>query len=511
MHKKRSVGLIISYANIIVNMVSGLVLSAFLLRVLGDVEFGLYQSVSSFISYLVLLEFGTGTVMTRNISVCLNTEHGARREELLNRHYSTIWTISLILSCAILLAGLIFYWSLGRIYVNTMTPEQVLYAKRILLLLLGHLVMKYLTQNINGYLLAQQEYVFSKLVSLIHVAIRTVFLIVVISASQYAILIAILDLVLSSVVFIISLMYCKRGYSPVFSLRFFDRTIFKSSVPMCVALLLQALTNQANNNVDKFIISVTMSMESVALYSIVQYVFTMFSSVATVPIGMYLPEISKTIAERSDTVNLTESLIRPCRLTVMICGSLLFGFIAVGRQFISTFYGAAKVEAWNYTLIILVPVFINMTDAVVISVLDVANKRLARSLVLLGATVANIILTILLMRIWGIYGAVIATAFSLVLEIIIMNLYYQRVLKIQVLYLFREAYRGLLPFQFIAGTAVFFLAKLITSPLLSLLIGGVLYLVLSLGMIGLFGLNEQETNRIKGMIGKFTSRKKNSV
>ena len=92
-----------------------------------------------------------------------------------------------------------------------------------------------------------------------------------------------------------------------------------------------------------------------------------------------------------------------------------------------------------------------------------------------------------------------------------MNLYYQRVLKIQVLYLFREAYRGLLPFQFIAGTAVFFLAKLITSPLLSLLIGGVLYLVLSLGMIGLFGLNEQETNRIKGMIGKFTSRKKNSV
>lgn len=45
MHKKRSVGLIISYANIIVNMVNGLVLSAFLLRVLGDVEFGLYQSV----------------------------------------------------------------------------------------------------------------------------------------------------------------------------------------------------------------------------------------------------------------------------------------------------------------------------------------------------------------------------------------------------------------------------------------------------------------------------------
>lgn len=35
----------ISYANIIESVVSGLALSASLLRVLGDVEFGLYQSV----------------------------------------------------------------------------------------------------------------------------------------------------------------------------------------------------------------------------------------------------------------------------------------------------------------------------------------------------------------------------------------------------------------------------------------------------------------------------------
>ena len=100
-----------------------------------------------------------------------------------------------------------------------------------------------------------------------------------------------------------------------------------------------------------------------------------------------------------------------------------------------------------------------MTDAVIISVLDVVNKRLTRSLVLLGTTVTNIILTIHLMRIWGIYGAVIATAFPLVLEIIIMNTYYKRVLKIQVLRLFRSAYRGLLPFQVIAGIAVFFFCR----------------------------------------------------
>ena len=116
MHKNRSAGILISYAGIIVNMVSGLVLSAFLLRTLGDVEYGIYQSVFAFAGYLILLEFGTGTVMARNISVCLNAENEADRKEMLDRNYSTIWVISLILSCAMILVGGVFYWTLDKIY-----------------------------------------------------------------------------------------------------------------------------------------------------------------------------------------------------------------------------------------------------------------------------------------------------------------------------------------------------------------------------------------------------------
>lgn len=498
MQKNRSVGIMISYASIIVNMISGLVLSAFLLRALGDVEYGLYQSVSAFAGYLILLEFGTGTVMARNISVCLNAENEADREELLNRNYSTIWVISLILSCAMILVGGVFYLTLDKIYAVTMTPAQIAYAREIILLLIGFILAGYLTQNISGFLLAQQEYVFSKLLALIRVVIRTVLLIVVISISRYAIHIASIDLLLNLAVLLISLCYCRREYRVKFSLRCFDHTIFRASIPMCVALLLQALTNQANSNVDKFLISIMMSMENVALYSIVQYIFTMFSSVATVPVSMFLPEITRTMAGHPNGQELTRSLVHPCRLTVIFCGSLLFGFIAVGRQFISVFYGADKVDAWIYTLIILVPAFVNLTDSVVISVMDVANKRLARSLVLLGSTAVNIILTIILMRYWDIYGAVIATAFAMVVgEIIILNLYYQKVLHIKVLLLFREAYRGILPYQILTCAVVFFLAGQIEKPLASMLVGGVVYLVVSFGLIWFFGLNESEAARVR--------------
>ncbi len=488
----------ISYMSTFANMVCGLFLSSFLLRALGDTDYGLYQTVSSFATYLVLLEFGTGTVMTRNISVCLNQGDDKTLQERLHKNYSTIWGISLLLSCVILLVGMVFYFSLGAIYSQTMTAEQVVYAKKILLILFANIIVSYLTQNISGFLLAREEYVFSKLIALIRVILRAAVLVLVITLFRHSILIAIVDLVLGVSVFLITFIYNKRKYKVKISLRHFDKTVFKTSIPMCIALLLQVFTNQANSNVDKFVIGVMMSMESVALYSIVQYIFTAFSSLATVPVSMFLPEVSKNMAKNLPPREFTQTLVRPCRLTVIICGSILCGFFAFGRPFISVVYGASKTDAWLYTLIILVPTFVDMTDAVLIDVLDIANKRLVRSLALLGTTLMNILMTVIFLNLWGIIGAVIATAIALMIgNILIMGVYYQKKFKVNILYLYKEAYAGLLPFQMIAGAVTFAVVYFIKSPLFALLAGAVLYVVLSFGMIWLFGLKPDDKAWLK--------------
>lgn len=502
--KSRKLGITISYANTIVNMVTGLVLSSFLLRSLGDTEYGLYQTVASFSTYLVLLEFGTGTVMTRNISVCLNQTEPDKREEAVNRNYSTVWIISLALSALILLVAFIFFINLGNIYSNTMTPEQVAYGQKILLFLFGYLIFSYLSQNVRGMLLANEEYVFFNSLSLIKLILRFVFLILFISIFQRSIIIAMVDMFLSLCLFLSAFVYGKRKYHVRISPRYFDKAVFISSIPMCVALLLQTLTNQANSNVDKFVIGVMMSVESVALYSVTQYIFTMFGTIGTIPLSMFMPEISKNMAKKLPPGEFTDTLISPCRLTAIICGSILFGFFAVGSQFIALLYGADKKSAWIYALIILVPMFLNMTNAVIINVLDIANKRLVRSLALLGTTIANIILTVWFISMWGIVGAVIATAITMIIgNVVVMNIYYKKKFGIRVLYLFKEAYKGILPFQIIAGIAAFFVAKLVPNVLLSMLTGGVVFLAISAALIILFGLNESEKSKLKKLTRRF--------
>ena len=78
--KKRGIGIALSYTNTFLNMITGLFLSSFLIAQLGDESYGVYQSVSSFVNYLVLLEFGTGTIMSRNLAAC--KARGEGQEEI---------------------------------------------------------------------------------------------------------------------------------------------------------------------------------------------------------------------------------------------------------------------------------------------------------------------------------------------------------------------------------------------------------------------------------------------
>lgn len=82
---------------------------------------------------------------------------------------------------------------------------------------------------------------------------------------------------------------------------------------------------------------------------------------------------------------------------------------------------------------------INMSNGILINVLDALNKRMVRSYVLVFTTIANIILTVVWIDILGIIGACIATAVcTLVGQVTMMNVYYSKKLNIKVMYLYKK-------------------------------------------------------------------------
>lgn len=112
-------------------------------------------------------------------------------------------------------------------------------------------------------------------------------------------------------------------------------------------------------------------------------------------------------------------------------------------------------------------------------------------------------MTIWFISIWGIIGAVIATAIATVLgQIIIMNIYYTRVLHIDIKYLYIQSMVNIVPFQLIAAIFGFFIGLCIKNKYLSFLVSGLLYVVISSILLYFFGVNNQEKEMLKKLIRK---------
>lgn len=499
MFESKKMGIMLSYINTILSMVFGIILSSYLIKALGDTEYGLYQTVTAFANYLLILELGTGTITQRNVVICYQKND----RESIDKTISTMWLITIILAVVIFAISILFYCSIGYLYQHTMTPDQIKYAKKIFFFFMGNLLLTFLTQTLNGYTLGVKKFSFAQIAKLVKAVMRTVTIIGITVFYKHSIVIAAVDFCLSLVIFLLTFYFCRKKCSMHIRIGMFDKSIIVESLPLCLALLLQSVIQQANNSVDKVIIGARLSVASVAVYSVAQYIYSIFVSVMIAPVTMYLPQVAKDLNRNLDRHRFTDTLIQPTRLITLISGIILFGFIAVGKQFIIVFYGIEKVQAWIYALILIIPLFLSMTNGVVINILDITKKRLVRSLVLFGVTLVNILFTWIWVNRFGVIGAVMATAVTMFVgQVIILNIYYNFALNIEMFRLYWTAYSRTIPILAASAAIAYLISSFFSSALLGMLVGGCMYVSIVAFLLYKFSLNSTEKRVVSQCMSK---------
>ncbi len=500
MLKSRNIGLILSYIHTFLNMVCGLFMSSFLLRQLGDTDYGIYQTMAAFANYLVLLEFGTGTVLSRNLIASKVRGEGRLQAE---KNISTVWTIMTVLSAVILTVAVVFYFSIPIVYAKTLDAEQIALSKNIFVYIIVFLISSFASQTLNGIALANEHYTFSSAMSITKLVLRTVLIVALVLGVKQVIVISMVDAAIGVGLATFSYIYCSRTFKVKINYRHFDKAILKASMPLCMAIFLQAIVNQSNSVVGKFVLGVMAGPEEVALYSVSLFVFGTFSALATIPISLYVPQVTKSVLSGLEGLDLTKTLVQPCRLIVLVSGSVVFGFMACGREFVDIVYGTEYGMAWVLAMVLLIPAFINQSNAVILNVLDAKNKRINASYILMVTTCLNVLMTIFGIKHFGIIAAAGATGIATLLQVIIMNTYYRKAIGIKVLYLFRQAYKGIVLYQIMGAAGGLLVGRCIGNMYVAFVAAGVTYVVLAFGGYLLFGKTEEEAAMLSKVIQRF--------
>ena len=497
MANSRKLGVLLSYGGNLLLVAVNIFLTPFLVSKLGDAEYGVYQMMASFAGYLVLMNFGTGTVMTRYVSVYL----GKKDKEGERNFIAMGLIISGVLMVLIAAVSSVMYIFLEDIYSTSLNAQQIEKAKLLFAVVSVNVMVTLITQAFRGIVVAYEKFSVTNGYNILKILLKAGLIVLLFSIRVDSLVIVCVDLFLEILHFIVCFIYSQFVLRATPKLIRFDKAVFVSAALFAFAMMLQTVVNLVNTRVDITILGIMIGPRSVTVYSVAVQLFTVFSSVSTAAISVFLPKFSKLVAEgMADGDSLTREMIAPSRLQTLLSGTILFGVLACGRDFIKVWVGDGYSDAWIIALIIMVPTFLVYSNSVVESVLDALQKRLVRSVVLFCVALANIVLSIVLVHFFGELGAPIGTAVAtMVGSLIIMNIYYSKAIGIRVMFLFKESFKGIIPALILAYLITLPVSVLVPVSFWGLLIKGTMFVLILVIMLILFGLNKSEKKMIKSL------------
>lgn len=498
--KSKKFAIIISYLMIAANTLSNLLLTPMYLRYLGIEMYGLYQMVYSVAHYILILDFGISTTMVRYIAT-FHAKNDYDSEKNFSAHCLGIVCVVIIVIAAV---GKIVNSQLLNIY-PSISLEEAGIAHSIFTVMVITITITILEHFFQGIIMAYEHFTVVKFFSLLKIIIKVSLTVTMLIFGLDVISIVIADLIVSIISVLLLAGYSLGVIKFRVRLSHFDKALVFSVLSFMIAIFLQSVVSYVNNVVDKTILGVMTTKKDVAIYSVGLTFITLFNSLPSAISGVFLPQATKLVTHDADRETLTGFVSRPGRYQFILCGAIIAGFVLFGKEFISLWAGTDSIKAWDIALIIMIPNMIPLIENTVISILDAKKKRIFRSIVLLGISLINVLISIVLVKKYGMMGAPIGTAIAFIVGYgLILNVYYHRVIGINVIVMFKTIFSGIWLCVIVASFISFPLNILFKNYSIKTLFVKIMFFCVVYAIaLWLFGLNRTEKNDLLVLFRKF--------
>ncbi len=501
---KKLVGIFLSYSLIVIDIVIGILLVPFLLKTLGDYEYGVYKLLISTASYLSVLDFGIGGTITRYV-VKYNTENKQREKENFVAMGLVIYGV---LSVAVLCIAAVVCLFIPNMYQASINPGDMRYAQTIFMVLCSTTAVQLFNHAFHGLFAAYEKFIYSKTLSIVKVCLRILLIFIGLYFIKSAFIVAIVDFVLAVCVLICHILFSKSALKFRIKLHKWEWSVAKEAGIFTLAILMQAIINQFNSNVDNVVLGMFTTAATIAVYSMALQLFTMYSNLSTAVSTIFLPSISRNVFAGASNDEITESIVRPSRMQLMVLLFALSGFILFGKDFINIWVGKGYETVYVLACILLSAATIELSQNTITSVLKAKNKLHGKTMILMLSTICNAIITVLSVPKFGVYGALAGTVFSLIFGYgLALNIYYHKKIGINMYTYYKKTYKGILPAVLISTVPGILIGKLINANSWIMFgVEAIIYCAIYAVIIYFIGASREE----KRYILKIIKRKSNS-
>lgn len=470
-----------------------------MLRLLGQSEYGLYQLVYSVVSYLSLLSLGFGSSYLRFYSryKAQNDEDGVAK---LNGMFILIFcSISVI--C--ILCGTVMVGNIRTIFGTGLTESEYATAKVLMELLIINLALTFPNSVFNCSITAHEKFLFQKLLILLQNLFSPFLTLPLLIMGYGSIGMVSVTTLLTFVLLISNMFYCFKKLHVRFAFHGLKISLFKEMWVFTFFIFLNQIIDQINWSVDKFLLGRFAGTTAVAVYGVGGQINTLYLQFSSSVSNVFVPKVNRIVAETNDNTELTTLFTKVGRIQFIVLGLILTGFVFFGMPFVNLWAGEGYGASYAVALLLIIPVTVPLIQNLGIEIQRAKNMHKARAVVYLAIAIANVFISIPLIKFFGPEGAAIGTAISLFAgNIIFMNWYYHARIGMNMFYFWKEIaiFIPALIAPCVVGIAIMKFVNI--TGLVKLGVFAVVYAAVYGLSMYFFGMNEEEKQLVMGPIRK---------
>lgn len=418
-------GVVLNYVVIFLNTVVGLLYTPYMLRMMGQSEYGLYSLVASVIAYLTVLDLGFGNAIVRYTAKFRAEKKTEEQYEM----FGMFFLLYLVIGIVAFGIGLGLYFNVDTLFGDTMTAVELDRARIMMLLLVANLAFTFPMSIWGSVIQAYEDFVFQKSLNIFRIILNTAVMICLLHFGYKAVAMVVVQTIFNVLTLVVNFIYCRRKLNIHIYFRFkhFHWGFLKEVAIYSFWIFLNAIMDRVYWSTGQFVLGAMVGTAAVAVFAIAIQLEGMYMQFSTAISSVFLPKVTAMVATNRSRKEISDLFIRTGRIQYIVLAYILSGFIIFGRQFIELWAGAGYTDAYIISLLFFIPLTVPLIQNLGITILQARNEMKFRSVLYIIIALVSLAMQIVLTGYFGGIGCAMGVSGALVVgQILIMNVYYRR-------------------------------------------------------------------------------------
>lgn len=496
---QRKIGAILSFLVIGLNIIIGISYTPFLIRMLGQAEYGLYSIIYNVMSYLTVMDMGFGNAIIIYTARYINQGDKEKQDKL----HGMFFVIYCLIGILATIIGIVLFFNVTSLFGNSMTSAEISKAKIMMLILTFNLGITFPLSIFGNIITAHEKFVVNKLIKILQIVLQPMMMIPLLFMGYKAIAMIVVLTITNIVCLLLNMIVCIRKLDVKLKFKGFDFILLKEIFKYSIFIFLNQIIDKVNWSVDQFILGSIAGTVVAAVYAVAGQLNSLYMSFSTAISGVMLPKITKMEDRKATNKEFTDVFIKTGRIQYILMGLIITGFVIFGQTFISFWAGSGYENAYIIACILMIPITIPLIQNIGLSILQAKNLYKYRTMIFLGIAILNVFMSIPLTKMYGGVGAAVGTAISLILgQGLILNIYYHKKVGINMIEFWKNIIKISIPIILVIMFGVSINYLIDSNTIFYFIIKIAIYSIMYCITMWLFAMNRYEIGLIKKPISK---------